>query len=205
MSVRRLTVSRTDPGAQVQIGTPALLRAPRSRPWGAVGFVWFDGFLRVPDFRASERAFQLLWAAAEAVGAGGRLIVQTLHPDHYAVAAARDRDRGAFYRQELAFRSELGYPPFKRLCHVSARGKTAAGATGVLEEATATLGGIEGLSVYPPMALGAPGAAAAARVRSVVKGPEDLPRLIGPALRPFLERGRRSGGVVEIEMDPVYS
>jgi hypothetical protein len=36
-----------------------------------------------------------------------------------------------------------------------------------------------------------------------VKGPADLPRRIGPALRPFLERGRRSHGVVEIEMDPV--
>jgi primosomal protein N' (replication factor Y) (superfamily II helicase) len=199
----RLTVSRTDPGAQVQIGTPALLRAKRTRPWGAVGFVWFDGFLRVPDFRAGERAFQLLWAAAEAVAPAGRLIVQTLHPDHYAVAAVRDQNRDAFYRQELQFRSELGYPPYRRLCHVSARGKTTAAAAALLEEATAALGGIEELTVYPAMALGAPGAAAAARVRSVVKGPEDLPRRIGPALRPFLERGRRSHGVIEIEMDPV--
>ena len=165
--------------------------------------MWFDGFLRVPDFRAGERAFQLLWAAAEGVGAGGRLIVQTLHPNHAAVAAVRNRDRDAFYRQELECRSELGYPPFRRLCHVSARGKTAAGATALLEEATAALGGIEGLTVYPAMALGAPGAAAAARVRSVVKGPEELPRLLAPALRPFLERGRRSRGVVEIEIDPV--
>jgi primosomal protein N' (replication factor Y) len=208
-SVRRrfpgLTVSRTDPGAQVQIGTPALLRASQQRPWGAVGFVWFDGFLRVPDFRAGERAFQMLWAAAEAVGAGGRLIVQTLHPNHYAVAAVRGQDREAFFRQELEFRSELGYPPFRRLCHVSARGKTAAGARALIEEAAGALAGIEGLTVYPAMALGAPGAAAAARMRSVIKGPEDLPRLVSRALRPFLERGRRSHGVVEIEMDPVNS
>ena len=201
----RLTVSRTDPGAQVQVGTPALLRAPRARPWGAVGFVWFDGFLRVPDFRAGERAFQMLWAAAEAVGAGGRLIVQTLHPDHYAIAAVRGQDRDAFYRQELEFRSELGYPPFRRLCHVSARGKSAAGARALIDAAADALAGVEGLTVYPAMALGAPGAAAAARMRSVVKGPEDLPRLVSRALRPFLERGRRSHGVVEIEMDPVNS
>ena len=201
----RLTVSRTDPGAQVQVGTAALLRAPRPRPWGAVGFVWFDGFLRVPDFRAGERAFQMLWAAAEAVGAGGRLIVQTLHPDHYAIAAVRGQDRDAFYRQELEFRSELGYPPFRRLCHVSARGKTAAGARALIDAAADALAGVEGLTVYPAMALGAPGAAAAARMRSVVKGPEDLPRLVSRALRPFLERGRRSHGVVEIEMDPVNS
>jgi primosomal protein N' (replication factor Y) len=199
----RLTVSRSDPSAQVIIGTPALLRAQRARPWGAVGFVWFDGFLRVPDFRAGERAFQLLWAAAEAVGATGRLIVQTLHPGHYAVAAVRGHDRETFYRQELPFRSELGYPPFRRLCHVSARGKTAADAKALVEEAAGALAGIEGLTVYPAMALGAPGAASAARMRCVVKGPEDMPRLIAPALRPFLERGRRSHGVVEIEMDPI--
>ena len=201
----RLTVSRTDPGAQVQVGTAALLRTPRPRPWGAVGFVWFDGFLRVPDFRAGERAFQMLWAAAEAVGASGRLIVQTLHPDHYAIAAVRGQDRDAFYRQELEFRSELGYPPFRRLCHVSARGKTAAGARALIDAAADALAGVEGLTVYPAMALGAPGAAAAARMRSVVKGPEDLPRLVSRALRPLLERGRRSHGVVEIEMDPVNS
>ena len=199
----RLTVSRADPGAQVVIGTPALLRGGSPGRWGAVGFVWLDGFLRVPDFRASEGVFQLLWAAAEAVGGSGRVIAQTLHPDHYALAAVRDRAREAFYGQELGFRAELGYPPYKRLCHVSARGKTAVTARALLDEAAVALAGIAGLIIYPPAALGAPGAATAARWRFVIKGPAELPRLVGPALRPFLERGRRSGGVVEIEMDPV--
>ncbi|HEY4908232.1 MAG TPA: hypothetical protein VIJ73_01940, partial [Methylomirabilota bacterium] len=169
-----------------------------------VGFIWLDGLLRVPDFRAGERVFQLLWAAAEAIGASGRLIAQTLHPDHYTVAAVRGKHREDFYRQELEFRSELGYPPFRRLCQISARGKTGAGARSLLDEASEALRGIPGLTVYPPMALGAAGAATAARMRFVVKGPDDLPRRIGPALRPFLERGRRSHGMVEIEMDPVH-
>ncbi len=199
----RLTVSRSDPGAQVVIGTPALLRGGSPGRWGAVGFVWLDGFLRVPDFRASEGVFQLLWAAAEAVGDSGRVIAQTLHPDHYALTAVRDRAREAFYGRELGFRAELGYPPYKRLCHVSARGKTAAAARALLDEAAVALAGITGLVIYPPAALGAPGAAMAARWRFVIKGPAELARLVGPALRPFLERGRRSGGVVEIEMDPV--
>ena len=199
----RLTVSRADPGAQVVIGTPALLRGGSPGRWGAVGFVWLDGFLRVPDFRASEGVFQLLWAAAEAVGGSGRVIAQTLHPDHYALAAVRDRAREAFYEQELGFRAELGYPPYKRLCHVSARGKTAVTARALLDEAAVALAGIAGLIIYPPAALGAPGAATAARWRFVIKGPAELPRLVGSALRPFLARGRRSGGVVEIEMDPV--
>jgi len=206
-SVRRrfphLTVSRTDPGAQVVIGPAAFLRVARAHPWGAVGFVWLDGLLRVPDFRAGERAFQVLWAAAEATGAGGRLIVQTLHPDHYALAAVRDGSREAFYGRELEFRAELGYPPFRRLCQISALGKAAAGARALLDEVSDTLRGIPELTIYPPMALGRAGAASAARMRFVVKGPADLPRRIGPALRPFLERGRRPHGMVEIEMDPL--
>jgi primosomal protein N' (replication factor Y) len=200
----RLRISRTDRDAQVVIGTRALLRVPRSRAWGAVGVIWLDGLLRAPDFRAGERVFQLLWAAAEATGPEGRLIVQTLHPDHYAVAAVRRRDRDAFYRPELEFRSELGYPPFRRLCQISARGKTAAGARTLLDEAAATLRGVPELTVYPAMALGGATAATATRMRFVVKGPEDLPRRIGPVLRPFLERGRRSHGMLEIEMDPVH-
>ncbi len=199
----RLAVSCTDPDAQVVIGTPASLRAARPRPWGAVGFIWLDGLLRVPDFRAGERVFQLLWAAAEATGTGGRLIVQTLHPDHYALAAVRDGNRETFYGAELEFRSELGYPPFRRLCQISARGKAAAGTRTLLDEASDALRGIPGLIVYPALALGTAGAATASRMRFVVKGPDDLPRRIGPALRPFLERGRRSRGVVEIEMDPL--
>ena len=200
----RLTVSRTSPDAHVVVGTPALLRAPRSRPWGAVGFVWVDGLLRVPDFRAGERVFQLLWAAAEATGPGGRLIVQTLHPDHYALAAVRAQNREAFYRQELDLRAELGYPPFRRLCQVSARGKTAGAARSLLEEASGALRPIPELTVYPALSLGAAGAAAATRMRFLVKGPADLPSRIGSALRPFLERGRRSHGMVEVEVDPVH-
>jgi primosomal protein N' (replication factor Y) (superfamily II helicase) len=199
----RLTVSRNDPSAQVVIGTTAFLRGTRLRLWGAVGFVWLDGLLRVPDFRAGERVFQVLWAAAEATGPGGRVIVQTLHPDHYALAAVREGSREAFYGQELEFRAELGYPPFRRLCQISALGKAPAGARALLDEVSGALRGIPELTIYPPMALGRAGAAAAARMRFVVKGPADLPRRIGPALRPFLERGRRSHGVVEIEMDPV--
>ena len=199
----RLTVSRTDPSAQVVIGTTAFLRGTRLRPWGAVGFVWLDGLLRVPDFRAGERVFQVLWAAAEAAGPGGRVIVQTLHPDHYALAAAREGSREAFYGQELEFRAELGYPPFRRLCQISALGKASAGTRALLDEVSGALRGIPELTIYPAMALGRAGAATAARMRFVVKGPADLPRRIGPALRPFLERGRRSHGVVEIEMDPV--
>src|SRR6266545_4653002 len=88
----KLTVSRTDPRAQVVVGTPAALRRLPPGRLGCVGIVALDGLLSVPDFRGGERAFELVWAAAEAVAPSGRLIIQTLHPDHYAVQAAKEQD-----------------------------------------------------------------------------------------------------------------
>jgi primosomal protein N' (replication factor Y) (superfamily II helicase) len=188
--------------AQVLVGGAGLLRGLDPGGLAAVGFVALDGLLHVPDFRAGERAFQALWAAAEAVGATGRVIVQTLHPRHYAIEAARTRRRAAFYEPELRFRAELGYPPFRRLCLIDVRGRSAEDARVLLDECAATLRGISGLTVYPA----APRGAALGRRpwwRMLVKGPDDLPRLLDEPLRPLLERRRRSAGMVEIEMDPV--
>ncbi len=197
----RLTVSRENREAQVVIGTSALLRALPARSVGCVGFIALDTLLRVPDFRAGERAWQLLWESAEAVAPGGRLVVQTQHPDHYAVRSAREQDRAAFYAEELRFRSELGYPPFRRICEISVRSREEATSRALAADCAAALRGIPGLTVYPPAPVSPPGARLR-RVRFVIKGPAELPRLLAPALAPFLGRRRGSAGMVEVEMDP---
>jgi primosomal protein N' (replication factor Y) len=198
----KLTVSRVDPRAQVVVGTPAMLRRFAAGRLGCVGIVALDGLLSMPDFRGGERAFQLTWAAAEAAGPNGRLVIQTLHPEHYAVQAVKDRDRRSFYEQELQLRAELGYPPFRRICVVSVRAKGESEARARLAACAEALRGVTGLTVYPPAPIG-PSATQTGRWRFVIKGPGELPRLVGPALAPFLERGRRAGAVVEVEMDPV--
>ncbi len=198
----RLTVSRADPRAQVVVGTPAALRRFSPGRLGCVGLVALDGLLSVPDFRGGERAFALAWSAAEAVGPNGRLIIQTLHPEHYAVRAVKEQDRRSFYKQEILLRTELGYPPFRRLCAVSVRGLRPGEGRARIDECAQALRGIAGLTIYPPAPLGASGARSG-RWQFVIKGPVELPRLIGPALAPFLTVRRRSGAVVEVEMDPV--
>ena len=204
-SVRRrfpaLAVSRTDPRAQVLISTPGILRAVPPGSLGAVGIIALDSLLGAADFRGGERAFALLWAAAEATGSRGRVVAQTLHPEHYALAAARAQAREPFYRQEIRLRAELGYPPFRRLCVVSARGKVEADARALIAECAAALAGVRELTVYPPAARTS--GAALARWQFAIKGPAALPRLLCGPLGPFLERRRRGGGVVEVEMDPV--
>lgn len=197
----RLTVSRTNLETQVVIGTPALLRTLPRQSVGCVGFVALDGLLRVPDFRAGERAWQLLWTAVESLRPDGRLIIQTQHPEHYVVKAVQAQDRAGFYEEELRFRAELGYPPYRRLAEVSARARDEAKARGLAVDCVAALRGIAGLTVYPPAAVSPPGARNG-RWRFVIKGPAELPRLLAPALAPFLGRRRSSTGMVEVEMDP---
>jgi primosomal protein N' (replication factor Y) len=83
-----------------------------------VGVISADTALYLPDYRAAERTFQLLTQVSGRAGRsarGGRVVVQTYNPDHYAVKAAARHDYAAFYERELAERRRLGYPPFSRL------------------------------------------------------------------------------------------
>jgi primosomal protein N' (replication factor Y) len=205
-SVRRrfpkLSVSRSDPRAQVAIGPPGLLRTVPPGTFGAVGVVALDAVLGAPDFRAGERAFALLWAAAEAAGPRGRVVVQTLHPEHYALQAVSKQLRADFYGPELAFRAELSYPPFSRLCIVSARGKTDVEARALADDCARAVTGVGGLTTYQP-APRVVGSTKSTRWQFVIKGPADLPHRLSGPLGPYLEQRRRRGGVVDVEMDPV--
>ncbi len=83
-----------------------------------VGIIAADVSLHIPDFRATERTFQLLAQVAGRTGRGskgGEVIVQTYTPENYAIQAAAKHDYQKFYDQELEFRRQTGYPPFSRL------------------------------------------------------------------------------------------
>jgi primosomal protein N' (replication factor Y) len=89
-----------------------------------VGVVLADIGLSIPDFRAAERTFQLLTQAAGRAGRGaipGRVVIQTLNPDHYAIRFAADQDYEGFYRKEIEFRKWLRYPPFAAFANVIVR------------------------------------------------------------------------------------
>ncbi|NOU36376.1 MAG: primosomal protein N' [Kiritimatiellaceae bacterium] len=94
-----------------------------------VGVVNPDHALHMADFRAGERVFQLLTQVAGRAGRGeaaGEVIVQTYTPHHPAVQAARRMDFEGFCEQEMAFRKELGYPPYTHLTCITLRGKNEA-------------------------------------------------------------------------------
>ena len=109
--------------ADVLIGTQMIAKGLDLPLVTLVGVVTADTALYLPDFRAGERTFQLLTQVAGRAGRGilgGRVIVQTYTPEHYAIRAAARHDYTAFYRQEMAYRRQLGYPPFNRLAKVVA-------------------------------------------------------------------------------------
>jgi primosomal protein N' (replication factor Y) (superfamily II helicase) len=91
-----------------------------------VGVINADTTLRMPDFRAGERSFQLLEQVAGRAGRGeaaGRVVIQTYWPDHPAVRAAAAHDAEVFYAQERPDRAGLGYPPFGRLARIVLSGR----------------------------------------------------------------------------------
>jgi len=89
-----------------------------------VGIVLADIGLSIPDFRAAERTFQLLTQAAGRAGRGdtpGRVVIQTLNPDHYAIQFAAEQNYEGFYQKEIEFRKWLRYPPFAAFANVIVR------------------------------------------------------------------------------------
>ncbi len=93
-----------------------------------VGIISADTAIQLPDFRAGERTFALLAQVAGRAGRGesdGRVVIQTLMPDHPAITMAADQDFEAFAKKELEERRQFGYPPFRRLLRVVVRGKHA--------------------------------------------------------------------------------
>ncbi|MEK7798730.1 MAG: primosomal protein N', partial [Acidobacteriota bacterium] len=86
-----------------------------------VGVLAADALLGLPDFRAGERAFQLLAQVAGRSGRGereGQVIVQAYYADHHAIRFACEHDFNGFAAKELAYRRALNYPPYSVLATV---------------------------------------------------------------------------------------
>jgi primosomal protein N' (replication factor Y) len=91
-----------------------------------VGIIYADLALHQPDFRASERTFQLLTQVAGRAGRGdieGEVVVQAFTPFHPAIQYARRHDFIGFYDQEREFREQLKYPPFSRIALLTLKGR----------------------------------------------------------------------------------
>ena len=103
------------------VGTQMIAKGHDIHGVTTVGVVGCDHALGMPDFRAAERVFQLLTQVSGRAGRGdapGHVLVQSYHPDHYAVRCAAAHDYEGFVRREMQFRRPFFYPPFGVLANV---------------------------------------------------------------------------------------
>ncbi len=177
----------------VLVGTQMIAKGLDFPGVALVGVVAADAGLGIPDFRAAERTFQLLTQVAGRAGRGrtpGRAIVQTLNPEHYAVAAAASQDYRKFATTELALRERLGYPPFVRLTFITTTAPTLAAADEDARDLARFLAdrfadrGVEVLGPAP--APPAPGRRVHRR-RLVLKAPPQAHRILRRGLLRLLE------------------
>ncbi len=111
---------------KILVGTQMIAKGLDFPQVTLVGVVSADVTLNLPDFRASERTFNLLTQVGGRAGRGedgGEVIVQTYAPSHYAILTAAKHDYEKFYEEEITSRKELLFPPFINLIKITVRAR----------------------------------------------------------------------------------
>jgi primosomal protein N' (replication factor Y) len=133
------TLERFSTGeSQVLVGTQMVSKGHHFPAVTLTGVVNADNLLGFPDFRGAERTFHMLAQVAGRAGRGerpGKVVIQTYHPDHYAVRAALTHDVKGFAQEELRYRKAFRYPPATRLALVRFEAARESAATGAAQAA----------------------------------------------------------------------
>ena len=101
--------------ADILLGTQMIAKGLDFPNVTLVGVLNADTALNLPDFRSSERTFQLLTQVAGRAGRAekeGHVIIQSYNPNHYAITFAKNQDYEGFYAYEMSIRKQLAYPPY---------------------------------------------------------------------------------------------
>ena len=190
----------------ILLGTQMVAKGHDIENVTAVGILAADSSLNLPDFRSAERTFALVMQAAGRAGRGskaGRVVVQTYHPDHYAMVAGSAQDYDSFYRQEIQFRQELQYPPFAEFIKLTVSGTDEAGTMKSAEKVAASLQ--QQLDkMTPPVDILGPYVAPVAkvgdvfRVQLLLRGAD-----LSAAKRILVEDGIAGSTYITIDVDPL--
>ncbi|RJQ23126.1 MAG: primosomal protein N' [Nitrospiraceae bacterium] len=117
----RIVKDMEDKKIDVLLGTQMVAKGHDFPDVTVAAVVFADVALNLPDFRSSERTFQLFTQLAGRAGRGdmhGEVYIQTYEPGHFVFDYVRNHDYAGFYRKELEMRRELSYPPFSRLVRI---------------------------------------------------------------------------------------
>ena len=191
----------------VLVGTQMIAKGLDFPEVTLVGVVNADTTLKMADFRAGERTYDLLEQVAGRAGRGtrpGRVIVQTYWAGHPSIQAVARHDRQIFLSADLADRREAGYPPYVRLANVVASGRDERAVRAALddlaEELRRRLAGQPGWEVLGPTACLKERAKDRVRRHLMVKAPphETMGELLGSCARHL---GSRPGVSIAVDVD----
>lgn len=195
----------------ILIGTQMVAKGLDFPEVSLVGIVDADSLINLPDFRSAERGFQLIVQAAGRAGRGavaGKVLVQTVNPDHYAIQKAVVQDFPGFYEEEMAWRQALHYPPYIRILRVVVSALDEKFAWELAKSVFFSIDESLDSSDDVPEILG-PAPCPLARVRKryrfqiIVKSANIL--LLSSIGRYIINRERTAGGRIEIEVDPLVT
>lgn len=137
---------------QILVGTQMVAKGLDFPNVTLVGVIVADTDLSIPDFRATERTFQLLTQVAGRAGRHrpGKVIIQTFQPEHPAIRYAAEQDYKGFYFQEIEERKLANYPPFVRIVRVIASSGKPLQAERLIEQVAMSVVKREGVEVLGP-------------------------------------------------------
>lgn len=195
---------------EIVIGTQIIAKGHDFPDIALVGVVNADSSFHLPDFRASEKSFQLFTQMAGRAGRGsrpGRVFLQTYNPAHPSVVHAKAHDFRSFAEEELRQRHAFQYPPFTRLARILVSSTSASLAESTAERVAAALERSLGESRIEILG---PAPAVLAKVQNrhrwsiILKSPQagKLHALLKSALPPLLAKLDRRAAV-QVDVDPV--
>jgi len=186
----------------VLVGTQMIAKGFNFPKVTLVGVVDADVSLHLPDFRSAERTFDLLTQVAGRTGRGdtkGKVLVQTHHPEHYALQCAKDHDYLRFYDQEIGDRERLNYPPFCRLINIVISASKEPSAHEAAEALVEKLGALDDrLSLLGPAPAPYSRLRMKFRYQVLIKGNDQA---LEPCLQ-FLRRYRPAKSFMTVDVDP---
>ena len=200
----------------IVVGTQMLAKGHDFPNITLVGIVCADLSLNFPDFRASERTFQLLAQVAGRAGRGdrkGSVIMQTYNRDHFSITSSRKQDFTEFYLNEIPFRKALLYPPYSRIIQLKISGKDKKKVEETAEAAGEFLNSKirrdlqikESIQVLGPVEAGIPKIAARFRRQILLKGTSAfrLNRLVRELIEDR-EIKTNKGVSIAVDVDPYH-
>jgi len=194
----------------ILVGTQMIAKGHDFPEVTLVGVLLADLSLSFPDFRSAERTFQILTQVAGRAGRGdrpGRVIVQTLSPDHFCVRSAARHDFDGFMKEELAAREALAYPPHGRMLLLRLWGPDASRVSQAAGEVAAALSGpvaAAGITLLGPAPSPIPFVKRKHHFQILLKMPArfHVGDFFPDLLRPLRDAVRKTGVRMEADVDP---